>query len=111
MNPKDYPRTGGLLMFATGASVSAWFYQSTIERAATQESMIIGLPWAFAALVSLGCMGLGLMIFGNQMQTWSAGLKSRKKGVMDFLIIGLFVLPGLIAFYLLQRKLEEFGYK
>jgi hypothetical protein len=30
---------------------------------------------------------------------------------MDFLIIGLFVLPGIGAFYLLRRQLQQFGYQ
>jgi len=30
---------------------------------------------------------------------------------MDFLIIGLFLLPGIVAFYLLQQQLRRFGYQ
>ena len=73
--------------------------------------MVIALPYAFAAIVSLSCVGLGLLIFGERKQAYSSGLKNRKKDAMDFLIIGLFLLPGIVAFYLLQQQLKQFGYQ
>jgi hypothetical protein len=111
MNLKKYPRVGGLILFAIGASISAWFYQNTIDRAATHAHDFIGLPYAFGALVSMSCVGLGLVIVGEGMQAYSSELKYRKKNAMDFLIIGLFVLPGIGAFYLLRRQLQQFGYQ
>jgi hypothetical protein len=30
---------------------------------------------------------------------------------MDFLIIGLFLLPGIVAFYFLQQQLKQIGYQ
>jgi hypothetical protein len=111
MDPKKYPRVGGLILFGIGASTATWFYQNTIDRAATHESMAIALPYAFMAMVSFSCIGLGLLIFGERMQAYSSGLKNRNKDAMDFLIIGLFLLPGIVAFYLLQQQLRQFGYQ
>jgi len=111
MDPKKYPRVGGLILFGIGASTATWFYQNTIDRAATHEPMAIALPYAFMAIVSLSFLGLGLMIFGERMQAYSSGLKNRNKDAMDFPIIGLFLLPGIVAFYLLQQQLRQFGYQ
>jgi putative effector of murein hydrolase len=108
MDPKKYPRIGGFILFVFGASLSAWFYQSTIERAASKT---IRLPFAFAALVACSCLGLALMVFGEQLQAYSRGLRDRKKTIKDFVIIGLFVLPGFIAFYLLSEQLSQLGYR
>ncbi len=77
MDPKKHPRFGGFILFAAGASISAWFYQSTIERAANHAETMIGLPFAFAALVAFSCLGLALMIFGEQLQAYSRGLRDR----------------------------------
>ena len=44
MDPKKYPRVGGLILFGIGASTATWFYQNTIDRAATHEPMAIALP-------------------------------------------------------------------
>jgi hypothetical protein len=111
MDPKKYPRVGGFILFAIGASVSAWFYQSTIERAASHTDETIGLPFAFAALVALSCIGLAAMVLGERMQVYSRGLRDREKTIKDFVIIGLFVLPGFVAFYLLSERLAQLGYR
>jgi hypothetical protein len=89
----------------------AWFYQNTIDRAATHTQDVIGLRFAFGALVSMSCVGLGLVILGERMQAYSSELKCREKKAMDFLIIGLFLLPGVGAFYLLHRQLQQLGYQ
>lgn len=111
MDLKKYPRVGGFVLFAAGASISAWFYRSTIERAASHSDETIGLPFAFAALVAFSCLGLALMIFGEKLQAFSRGLRDRDKNIKDFFVIGLFVLPGFIAFYLLSRQLTQLGYR
>jgi hypothetical protein len=111
MDPKRYPRIGGFILFAFGASISAWFYQSTIERAASHADRTIALPFAFAALVAFSCLGLALMVFGEQLQAYCRSLRDRKKTLKDFVIIGLFVLPGFIAFYVLSDQLAQLGYR
>lgn len=111
MDPKKYPRIGGFILFAVGASISTWFYQHTIERAASHADETIGIPFAFAALVAFSCLGLAAMIFGERLQAYSRGLRDRRKNVKDFLIIGLFVVPGFIAFYLLSEQLAQLGYR
>jgi hypothetical protein len=108
---KKYPRIGGFILFAIGAPLSVWFYQSTIERAARHDDETIGIPFAFAALVALSCLGLAAMIVGERLQAYSVGLRDRKKNIKDFLIIGLFVLPGFIAFYVLSEQLAQLGYR
>ena len=110
MDLRKYPRVGGFILFVVGASLSTWFYQSTIEHAASQADEAISLPYAFAALVAFSCVGLTLMVFGEKMQAYSRSLRDRKKNMKDFFIIGLFVLPGFIAFYLLSRKLSQLDY-
>jgi len=110
MEMHNHPRTGGFVIFMIGAVISAWFYQSTIERAATHDDEIMTIPFGFAALVAISCLGLTLMFFGTEVQAYSRGLRDRKKNPKDFLIFGLFFLPGIIAFYLLYQQLTQLGY-
>jgi hypothetical protein len=111
MDPKKYPRIGGFILFAFGASVSAWFYQSTIDRAASHADKTIALPFGFAVLVASSCLGLAMMVLGERLQAYSRGLRDREKTIKDFVIIGLFLLPGFVAFYLLSEQLAQLGYR
>jgi hypothetical protein len=111
MDLKKYPRAGGLVLFAFGMSVSGWFYNRTIDGAIKEAPKVIWLPHAFGALIVMAFVGLGMMIFGEKVQAYSKGLRGRKKNIKDFVIIGLFVLPGIIAGAYLQFKLGQLGYR
>jgi hypothetical protein len=110
MDPKKYPRAGGFIIFAVAALLSAWFYQNTLDSAAKHVQDTIYVPHAFAVLVAFACLGIGMMILGEKMQAYSKGLRGRKLGIKDFLIIGTFVVPGFIAFFFLQHQLGQLGY-
>lgn len=110
MDIKKYPRTCGFVLFAIGASLSVWYDLKTIDRAANRSADVIAIPHAFAILVAFATLGLAMIIFGEKMQAYSKSLKDRKKTIKDFLIIGLFVAPGIGADFFLKYQLAQLGY-
>jgi hypothetical protein len=110
MDLKKYPRYGGFFIFVLSAGLSTWFYQNAVDRAAARTSDAVGIPFGFAALVSIAVVGLAAMIFGKKMQEYSAGLKNRQKTIKDYLIIGSLLAPGFAAMFFLKHQLAQLGY-
>ncbi len=110
VDPRKYPRVGGAVMAVCSFSIASWFWDGTIEGAAAGKSAL-ALPAGFAMLISLGCLGVAAMVFGEKIQRFSQELKLRRKTKKDYFLIALFLLPGLIAYFFLRQRLVEIGYQ
>jgi len=91
------------------ASFSVWFDQNMIEPAARHEDKTL-TPDRLPRARRYRLRGVTMTIFGERLKGYSRGLSDRKKNITDYLIFGLFFLPGIIAFYLLYEQLAQLGY-
>ena len=105
----NHPRLGGFILLAAGWGFAFWAYSSFISEAKTGKASI-GIPAAFAALVSFGVLGLSCLVGGRRAAEM---LQQLGKGPRGFRLYSLIVLliPGLLAYLWLQYQLAELGYR
>lgn len=102
-------RAFGILVTLLASGLSYWAWVSILDKAAKSEERI-SLPYNFAMIVSCVSFGVALMIFGDKIKTWSDRMKSEGQKPIDFVFIGIFVIPGFVAFLVLKNKLQSMGY-
>lgn len=107
---KNHPRLAGLVfaVVSFAASSALWLY--TLAQAREGQERLYLPTKGLIVFVSFGFMGLVLTIGGENVRTYSRGLRDRRKTWRDWMMIGSLTIPGFIAYAVLRHQLQQLGY-
>jgi hypothetical protein len=104
------PRLGGAIFAAACFTLVYWSDGEIMDKARMGQP-VVSLSAGYAALTSIGFIGLASVLFGEPLVGRMQDMKRRRKTSLDYLLIGAIIVPGLAAFAYLKYRLGMMGYR
>jgi hypothetical protein len=106
---RNHPRLGGIIAIIFCWSVVGLWYNEVISKA--QKSVPwIGIPAGVSFMLSMGFLGLALLLGGRPIAERLQNFKKQSKDPIDWSLIGFIILPGLLFYFWINSKLSSLGY-
>lgn len=106
-----YPRTGYALISLSCFIWAAYAWFTTVRHAQRHEPTIVMFTYGIIFTVSFGCLAALSVVAPGKMLKFAGDLGRRKRTFRDYFFIFLMILPGLIAYWILDYKIGAFGYR